>query len=42
VLVWSHYEHTGGLVEALSREAGDWARVMRAPFETQGGDVRGL
>jgi homoserine kinase len=42
VLVWSHYEHTGGLVEALGRETRDWAQVMRAPFETQGGDVRGL
>jgi homoserine kinase len=42
VLVWSHYEQTGGLVEALTREARDWARVMRAPFESQGADVRGL
>lgn len=42
VLVWSHYEQTGGLVEALTRETREWARVMRAPFETQGADVRGL
>jgi homoserine kinase len=42
VLVWSHYEQTGGLVEALSRQASGWARVIRAPFETQGADVRGL
>jgi homoserine kinase len=42
VLVWCHYEQTGGLVEALSRQAAGWARVMRAPFETQGADVRGL
>jgi homoserine kinase len=42
VLVWCHYEHTGGLVEALGRQAAGWARVMRAPFETQGADVRGL
>ncbi len=42
VLVWTHYEQTGGVVEALTREAGGWARVMRAPFEVQGADVRGL
>jgi homoserine kinase len=42
VLVWSHYEQTGGLVEALGRETREWARVMRAPFESQGADVRGL
>jgi homoserine kinase len=42
VLVWTHYEQTGGVVEALTREAHGWARVMRAPFEVQGADVRGL
>jgi homoserine kinase len=42
VLVWTHYEQTGGVVEALRRAAGDWARVMRVPFETQGADVRAL
>ena len=42
VLVWSRYEQTGGLVEALGRRAEGWARVMRAPFETQGADVRSL
>jgi homoserine kinase len=42
VLVWSHYEQTGGVVEALARETRGWARVMRAPFETQGADVRAL
>ena len=42
VLVWSHFEQTGGLVERLGREAGDWARVMRVPFESQGADVREL
>jgi homoserine kinase len=42
VLVWCHYEQTGPLVEALSRQAAGWARVMRAPFETHGADVRGL
>lgn len=40
VLVWSHYEHTGGVVERLGREVGEWATVIRAPFESQGADVR--
>jgi homoserine kinase len=42
VLVWCHYEQTGPLMEALSRETREWAKVMRAPFETQGADVREL
>jgi homoserine kinase len=42
VLVWSHYEQTGALVERLGREVRDWASVIRAPFEPQGADVRGL
>jgi homoserine kinase len=42
VLVWSHYEATAGVVEALRREAEGWAQVMRVPFETQGADVREL
>jgi homoserine kinase len=40
VLVWSHYEQTGGLMEALERQTLGWARVMRATFETQGADVK--
>jgi homoserine kinase len=42
VLVWCHYEQTGSLVERLGRETHEWAHVLRAPFETQGADVRGL
>jgi homoserine kinase len=42
VLVWCHYEQTGGVIEALRREAGGWAQVLRAPFESQGADVREL
>lgn len=42
VLVWCHYEHTGVVMEALERETEGWARVIRAPFESQGADVRGL
>lgn len=42
VLVWSHFEQTGMLLEALAREARGWAQVMRVPFESQGADVRSL
>jgi homoserine kinase len=42
VLFWCHYDQTAGVVEALRREAAGWADVMRAPFETQGADVRAL
>jgi homoserine kinase len=42
VLVWSRYDQTGPLVDALKREAAGWATVMRAGFEPQGADVRAL
>lgn len=42
VLVWCHYEATGGLVTALREKADGWAQVVRAPFEPQGADVIGL
>ena len=42
VLVWCHYEQTGGVVEALRRECAGWAEVVRTPFEPQGADVSGL
>jgi homoserine kinase len=42
VLVWCRFEHTGTVVDALSRSTRGWATVIRAPFETQGADVRGL
>jgi len=42
VLVWSQYEHTGAVVERLSRATGGWAQVIRAPFEPQGADVVGM
>jgi homoserine kinase len=42
VLVWTHYEQTGGVVEGLRRAAGEQAQVMRVPFETQGAEVRAL
>jgi homoserine kinase len=42
VLVWCHYEQTAGVFEALRRAVDGWARVVRAPFEPQGADVREL
>jgi homoserine kinase len=42
VLVWCQYEQTGGVAAALAREVEEWARVIRAPFESQGADVRSL
>lgn len=42
VLVWCQYEQTGAVRDVLERETADWARVIRAPFESQGADVRGL
>jgi homoserine kinase len=42
VLVWSHYDQTGGLVERLAAQTAGWATVLRAPFESQGADVREL
>ena len=42
VLVWSRYDQTGPLTEALKCETAGWATVMRAAFEPQGADVRSL
>ncbi len=42
VLVWCQYDQTAGVVDALEREVRGWASVMRAPFESQGADVREL
>ncbi len=42
VLVWSRFDQTGPLVEALKRATAGWAHVMRAGFEPQGADVRSL
>ena len=42
VLVWCHYEQTGPVMERLAVEADGWAAVLRAPFESQGADVREL
>jgi homoserine kinase len=42
VLVWCHYEQTGAVMARLAAEADGWAAVLRAPFESQGADVREL
>jgi homoserine kinase len=42
VLVWCHYEQTAGVAAGLARGAARWAQVIRAPFESQGADVREL
>jgi len=42
VLMWTHYEQTGGVMQALRRRCGGWADVLRAPFEPMGADVREL
>ena len=42
VLVWSHYEQTGGVAQSLKRETEGWAAVIRVPFEPQGAEVRAL
>lgn len=42
VLVWTHFEHTGMVIEALEREVREWARVSRVTFESQGAYVREL
>jgi homoserine kinase len=42
VLFWCQYERTGAVMERLARETDGWAAVIRAPFESQGADVREL
>jgi homoserine kinase len=42
VLVWTHYEQTGSVLKRLAERAEGWAEVIRAPFESQGADVRGI
>ena len=42
VTCWCQYEQTAGVVRALQRETDGWADVLRAPFESQGADVREL
>ncbi len=39
VLVWCFYEQTGAVVQALAGEIEGWAKLLRAPFESQGAYV---
>ena len=39
VLVWTFWQSTGKVVEALKQRVGDWAEVRRAPFTPIGADV---
>jgi homoserine kinase len=39
VLVWSFWQSTGKVVEALRKQVGDWAEVRRVPFSSTGADV---
>ena len=42
ILFWTQADTTGAVVGHLRREADGWADVLRAPFESQGADVREL
>jgi homoserine kinase len=42
VLVWAHYEQTGGIAHAIKRELEGVAHIIRVPFEPHGADVRAL
>jgi homoserine kinase len=42
VLVWSHYEQTSSVTQALKRATEGWAQVLRVPFEPRGAAVRAL
>jgi homoserine kinase len=42
VLVWCTFEQTSAVIRQLTRATDGWAQVIRAPFESQGADVREL
>jgi len=39
VLVWSFWQSTGQVVDALREQVGDWAEIDRVPFSAMGADV---
>ena len=39
VLVWTYWQSTGKVVDAIKQRVGDWAEVRRAPFSPLGADV---
>jgi homoserine kinase len=42
ILFWTQSDTTAAVAGRLRAEAGGWGQVIRAPFETQGADVREL
>jgi homoserine kinase len=42
VLVWTYWQSTGKVVDAIKQRSGDWAEVRRAPFSPLGADVAEL
>lgn len=42
VLFWTQVESTGAVMQALKQETEGWAEVLRAPFQSEGADVREL
>ncbi len=42
ILFWTHVDTTGAVASKLQAASAGWAEVLRAPFETQGADVREL
>nr|MBA2512888.1 homoserine kinase [Solirubrobacterales bacterium] len=42
VLVWTHCEATGVVLERLEELAEGWAEVQRVTFESEGANVRAL
>jgi hypothetical protein len=42
VLFWTQADATGAVVRRLREQADGWAEVLRAPFTSEGADVREL
>jgi homoserine kinase len=42
VLVWTFWQNTGNVADALRKRVDGWAEVRRAPFSPLGADVPGL
>jgi homoserine kinase len=42
VLVWCRYDQTGAVLDRLAAATDGWATVLRAPFTSEGADVREL
>ena len=42
VMLWCYWQDTGRVVEAATKDAGDWGEVRRVPFSPHGADVAEL